>query len=181
MDNLDKNSEVTIFGMLPHITEYVGDTFWLKIDELTNSQKTIRYAHDYVSEIESVFSRDCDEYEESTKMLGGHAGYFRKYYLIDHNEVIKSFYKLGAKEYEDIFIEVLDKYNTVFNNAGNRDIEKTITILKNDFEKYDTMIRELDHKIEWYFNNYNNKEVENDITLYLNKYLAEKENKDTGV
>jgi len=77
----------------------------------------------------------------------------------------------------------LDKNSevTVFNNAGNRDIEKTITILKNDFEKYDTMIRELDHKIEWYFNNYNNEEVENDITLYLNKYLAEKENKDTGV
>jgi len=108
-------------------------------------------------------------------MLGGHAGYFRKYYLIDHNEVIKSFNKLGAKEYENIFVEVLNKFKFIFNNTGDKDIEKTINLLKNDFEKYDRMIRELDHKIDIYFNNYNNEEVENDIKLYLNKYLAEKE------
>jgi len=176
MDNdIVNSSEVTIFGMLPHITEYTFDTFWLKIDELTNSQKTIRYAHDYLSEIESVFSRNCDEYEESIKMLGGHAGYFRKYYSIDHSEVIKSFNKLGAKEYEKIFVEVLNKFKFVYNNTGNNDIEKTINILKYDFEKYDKMIRELDHKIDVYFNNYNNEEVENDKKLYLDKYLKEKE------
>ena len=166
---MKNESENYIFGMEAHIVKHHFDTFLLNIEDLTDTQKIIRYASDYVGAIESIFSRDCVEYENAIKSKGGHEEYFKNYFSNDFSKIpliIEALKALDAKEYVAIFTEISNKFISVYNNLNNC-IEETIKTLKNEFKIYDKKIRDLDHKFDAYLNNFNSKELENDLKIYL--------------
>jgi hypothetical protein len=166
--------EEFIFGMSPHIAFYIIDTFALKLDELTKSQKMVRLSSDYDKEINNVWSHDTVEYEGNIKDLYGHAGYFFKHFLSDYTETIDALNELGAKEYAFVLVEASSRFFEKYNTEGNQDIYKTLHILEKKFEVFDAQIRAFDHKMDEYINEYDNEDVIKDIEIYLQKYLKDR-------